>query len=338
MKKKHPERKKEITPLTEAEKGVRRKKISREVFDVKLKGLRHDIAPGLGCLRNEHLLALLFSPKRQVTPSAAAATTNLYDFCNAVVQVELPAWFYRAYVAGRLVPANKADPDDLPPGATPDCRPVIIGNAERRFATRCYFDDELQQTYNDLLGPVQNGVGIKGGISITAFTAMAAMDAAPGHATIQGDIKNGFNEVQRETMLQETKTCGKLDDTVVFMQTLLEPHAYVGMGKGTSLTTAPFKMSEGTHQGAVESGWYFCMGVNKPFKRANRDIAEHGGGMTAIMDDNYLQGPPPSSLCSAQTAQGRPQGGWPGAAAQKVQMSHPQRLQGRRMGQAEGRD
>ena len=49
------------------------------------------------------------------------------------------------------------------------------------------------------------------------------------------------------------------------------------MGKGTSLTTAPFKTPEGTHQGAVESSWWFCIGVNKAFKRANRDIAEHGG-------------------------------------------------------------
>ena len=41
-------------------------------------------------------------------------------------------------------------------------------------------------------------MGVKGGISITAFGVMAVRDAAPGHATIQGDIKIGFNEVQRE--------------------------------------------------------------------------------------------------------------------------------------------
>ena len=108
----------------------------------------------------------------------------------------------------RLVPANKADPDDLPPGTVPDCRPVNIGGAERRLATRAYFDEQLQSTYNEILGPVQNGVGVKGGISITAFGVMAARDAAPGHATIQGDIKNGFNEVQQETMLQEAKIQG----------------------------------------------------------------------------------------------------------------------------------
>ena len=80
-----------------------------------MRQLKHDIAPGRGCLWNKHLLALLFSPKRQVTPSAEDATTNFFDYCNAIVQVQLPSYFYRAWVAARLVPANKADPDNLPP-------------------------------------------------------------------------------------------------------------------------------------------------------------------------------------------------------------------------------
>ena len=54
-------------------------------------------------------------------------------------------------------------------------------------------------------------------------------------------------------MKKEMKGCGKLDDMVAFMQTILEPSAYVGMGKGTELVTAPFKMEEGVQQGAVES-------------------------------------------------------------------------------------
>ena len=121
---------------------------------------------------------------------------------------------------------------------------------------------------------------------------MAARDAAPGHAIIQGDIKNGYNEVQRESILREVKGSGKLDDTVAFMQALLEPSAYVGMGKGTNLITAPFRVAEGTHQGAVESGWLFSLAVNPAFKRADREMAEQGGGVTAIIDDNYITGPP----------------------------------------------
>ena len=93
-------------------------------------------------------------------------------------------------------------------------------------------------------------------------------------------------------MPQEAKKSGKLDDTVAFMHALLEPLAYVGMGKGTELITASFRVAEGTHQGAVESGWLFSLAVNPTFKQCDRMVAEHGGGLVAIMDDNYITGPP----------------------------------------------
>ena len=93
-------------------------------------------------------------------------------------------------------------------------------------------------------------------------------------------------------MLQEVKQSGVLGDTVAFMHALLEPSAYVGMGKGTQLITAPFRVPEGTHQGAVESSWLFSIAVNKPFQRANNRMAEQGGGLVAIIDDNYITGPP----------------------------------------------
>ena len=92
--------------------------------------------------------------------------------------------------------------------------------------------------------------------------------------------------------MHEMKGLGKLDDTVVFVQSLLEPSAYVGMGKGTELITAPFRVDERVHQGAVESCWLFSLGVNKPFQPCNRFLDEHGGGMVAIIDNNYINGPP----------------------------------------------
>jgi len=49
--------------------------------------------------------------------------------------------------------------------------------------------------YIQILGPVQNGVGIRGGISIIAFGTQIIMDANPNFAVFQGDIKNGYNEI-----------------------------------------------------------------------------------------------------------------------------------------------
>ena len=88
-----------------------------------IKQLKSDVAPGLGCLPNEHLSVLLLNPDRPVTPSASAAVDNLLDYSNAVAQVVLPSYFYTAWVACRIVAANKLSPRDLPPGVTLDARP-----------------------------------------------------------------------------------------------------------------------------------------------------------------------------------------------------------------------
>ena len=151
---KHPARKEPITSLTEAELQSPRKGINSETFRKRLKGLNHDVAPGIGCLCNEHLLALPINPDRQMTPGAAAAIDHLYDFANAVVKIESPSYFYTAFVACHLVPANKVNPDNLPPGTPSDCIPVTIGRSGRRLFTQSYFDDRPQETYNSLIAPI----------------------------------------------------------------------------------------------------------------------------------------------------------------------------------------
>ena len=155
MERKHPARKKAIWKLTGAELEFSRKGFNRDMFNMKRRQLKHDVAPGLGCLRSKHILALLINPHRQVTPSAQAAVGNFFNYANTIVHIKMPDCFYEAWVAVHLVPENKADPNDLPPGTVPDYWPMNIGNAEQRLITRAYFDEELQSTYNKLLGPVR---------------------------------------------------------------------------------------------------------------------------------------------------------------------------------------
>ena len=63
--KEHPEQKRPISPLSDDEKLAPRKGIDRDVFVATLRGLKSDVAPGLGCLRNKHLLALNLNPQAQ---------------------------------------------------------------------------------------------------------------------------------------------------------------------------------------------------------------------------------------------------------------------------------
>ena len=59
-----PKQKNEITAPMEAELEATRKGLSRDVFGIKLKDLKHDVALGRGCLRNNHPIALNINPGR----------------------------------------------------------------------------------------------------------------------------------------------------------------------------------------------------------------------------------------------------------------------------------
>ena len=94
---KHSAQKQPITPLTGEELQIPHKGITSKVFQERLKQLKHDMAPGLGCLQNEHLLALVLNPKRQLTPSAAAEVDHFFDLENAVVRVKMPSYYCTAW-------------------------------------------------------------------------------------------------------------------------------------------------------------------------------------------------------------------------------------------------
>jgi hypothetical protein len=119
------------------------------------------MATGLGCLHNKHLLALAVNPSHWMMPSVAAAKDNYLDYAYAVVWAQMLDYFYAAWVAFCLVPANKVHPDDLPPRATLDCCPVNIGSAKRQLIIWFFFNKDLAATFNDIVCPVQNGVRIQ---------------------------------------------------------------------------------------------------------------------------------------------------------------------------------
>ena len=291
MKAKHPRRKEAATPLTAVEMEAPRKGARGEVLRTKLGQLNHDVAPGLGGLRNEHLHALVMNDKRQQTPSALNAVDNLCDYANTVISIEIPRYFYVAWLATRLVPANKTGPVNLPRGMEASARPINVGYVGSRLITRAYSDDDLQAAHNCTLGSVQNGCDIHGGISITAFGVMAMLDARPEFGTIQADIRNGFNKVKHESILDTKETPGLLC-TLAFSNALLEPMTYVGMGSGTNLVTSPFLSEEGSQQGSTEGGWFFVLVVNAPFQQLNSTLVAAGGEASAIMDNNYAMRPP----------------------------------------------
>ena len=122
------------------------------------------------------------------------------------------------------------------------------------------------------------------------FRVQATSDANPDFGVIQGDIKNGYNEICGESVLATIKGTGKLDETLAFSHALMEPVAYVDMGGGIGLVEASFKCEGGMYQGAVERGCFFLLGCNKTFQTLQTKLQDCDRGVTAIIDDNYTLG------------------------------------------------
>ena len=85
---------------------------------------------------------------------------------------------------------------------------------------------------------------------------------------------------------------GVFNDIIVYIAETIKVAAYVGMGSGTNLFTAPFHLNEGVPQGGPLSSHLFGVGTIRPFKKLNATLADVEGAMTAIMDDNISIGPP----------------------------------------------
>jgi hypothetical protein len=156
---------------------------------------------------------------------------------------------------------------------------------------QAYFDKGLQELYVCILGPVQNGVGIRGRISITTFGVEAALDANPDFAIFQGNIKNQYNEISCESILAAMKIQPDLYNTLVFTHLTLNPGSYIAIGGGTNMTDAGFRVEEGVQQGAAPSGWLYSLGQNSAIQNHRTRAEAVGGGVTVVLDDNTTIAP-----------------------------------------------
>jgi len=84
MSAKFPKRKKTISTPNREHFHAPRAKVDRSIFQETLK------KNGLGCLRIEHLTALLYTNRSQAPPSAPNTFDKLHQLCNEIVVGSLP--------------------------------------------------------------------------------------------------------------------------------------------------------------------------------------------------------------------------------------------------------
>jgi hypothetical protein len=267
-----------------------RAELDQAEFRKLLRGLANLRTPGLGGLRNEHLLALVFPAHSGASPKALDAENQLFRLAQHIVKGTMPSYFYTLFTSVRCVPLNKKHLEELNEGDIMDCRPVGIGNSLRCLITKALFK-QFTNIFIQATAPMQYGCGEKAGGSKMIFNLSAHMKANPTHTLASLDYSNAFNEASREQILEALWTVPDLRPIWAFIYHILVPKSHVGVGSGHNLTTAPFLSEEGTQQGAIEASHLFCLVVHAINRSTNAYLNRHGGLLVAGMDDTYMAAP-----------------------------------------------
>ena len=301
---KFPCRKAPILPPTDEQCAFERACLPWDAFREVIVKLKPLTAPGLGCLRNEHLTALLFTSRSNVSPRAHDAFNRLHRFCDIITQGRLPWYFFAAWTATSLCALNKCEVEDLAAGATMDCRPVAKGNSLRKAVSRAVLGEFSKQIISNT-APTQFGCGAKAGGTQMIMASQLHLEAHPDHVVVSLDMENAYNEIIRARILQALWDKPDLRPLFMFFYKEMAPESYVGLGGGTQMRTAPFRSAEGEQQGAHKSAPSFCIGVHSANMVTNTELRASLGFLIAGIDDTNLYGPPAEVFASIPRHQER---------------------------------
>jgi len=183
--------------------------------------------------------------------------------------------FLYCMTAKSLGAVNKLDPASLAEGDLMDCRPVAMGNTLRKAVTGVLFDPFLQDIIAETK-PMQFGCGEKAGGSQMIFAISLILEACPDFVCMALDLKNAYNKISREDCLEEVWRQRSLQPLWYYLWHTKCINAYVGLGSSKRMITAKFTSDEGEQQGAVESGFSFCICIDPINRMTNNELGRHG--------------------------------------------------------------
>ena len=103
------------------------------------------------------------------------------------------------------------------------------------------------------------------------------------------DIRNMFNEIEREAIIRIFEARPGLRDMVPFLYAVHSPQSLVYYPDGRR---ADKSCAEGTRQGSAEAGIAACAAIQEPLEAADTAFSATGGFARADCDDTYLCGEP----------------------------------------------
>ena len=281
LQRKHPERR---TPLPAVLTGA----FSRATVTLTetFRSLRRHRGTGPTGRRNEYLSALV----GHFDDPHAASVMERYDaFATALVNAELPAWFYLVLGSSRLVPLVKAPPER--PGADPDVRPVAVGETDLCAITRTLWSS-AEESLAAYLSPQQVAVGVPGGLSILVHGVRELLTHRPDFVVVRLDLANAYNTIDRAVVLARLASVPELAYLAPAFHALHAPAAQLVLPNGERLFGGDRGDSaEGVRQGSAEASAAFCVGIHPELSALDSDLRAAGGGAWADMDDVYAVGP-----------------------------------------------
>ena len=139
---------------------------------------------------------------------------------------------------------NKMAFEELSTDELMDCRPLMKGNSARKVVTAAWLEP-FKIKMVEVTKPTQFGSGEKAGGTQLIFAAKLMLEANPSFVIGSTDVSNAFNELERRAVLQKLWEEERLREMWYYAWRCKECSAYIGLGSGPKMKTAPFTSNEG---------------------------------------------------------------------------------------------
>ena len=213
---------------------------------------RKSSAPGPTGLRAEHLQCVMKTSAPNRVDKIADAVTGVI---NLMAKGGVPDAVAPFLCGANLFGAVKKD------GGV---RPIAVGNLLRRITSKC-FSFATSDRAAAFLGPLQLGVGIRGGLeAIIHAVRQVVEEGDESLGVLQVDLINAYNLVDRDSVFQEVQE--HFPEMIKWVLTSYGSQAELVFGKFIILSQT------GLHQGDPLAGFLFSLVLQTIIRRIHIEV------------------------------------------------------------------